>query len=303
MQIAPAKLARFFMKLFIVGCNGQLGKELMAIASAAGHSVSGKDVPDIDITNVRSITAMITAEKPDVIINCAAYTAVDACETHQSEAYAVNSQGVANIAAAGRQCGSRFVHYSTDYVFDGKSNKPYIESDPVNPQSEYGKSKLEGERRLAEILSDHLILRIAWLYGVHGRHYIKKIKERALVVKKTKEPLKVVTDEVGTPTYCADVCRQTLLLLEKNCRGIYHSTSEGSCSRYEFAQEILRAYHIDVPLIPCLSSEFKLPAPRPAYSVLENKRLKDLGINIMREWKAAFAEYVEQEKNVSGAIS
>jgi dTDP-4-dehydrorhamnose reductase len=288
------------MKLFIIGCNGQLGKDMMSIASDAGHSVSGKDFPDIDISDAAATNAIIAANKPDAIINCAAYIAVDACETQKREAYAVNSHGVAIVAAAARQCGALVVHFSTDYVFDGKSAAPYSETDMVNPQSEYGKSKLEGERRLADILPDHIIVRVAWLYGVHGRHFIKKVKERALAVKKTGEAMKVVTDEIGTPTYCADVCRQTLLLLTKDHRGLFHCTNEGYCSRYEFAREILHAYAIDVPLIPCLSSDFKLPAPRPAYSVLENKRLKDLGINVMRDWKVAFADYIEEEKKLTG---
>ena len=270
------------------------------MTAGAGYSVRGLDFPDIDIADASSATAVIAAEKPDVIVNCAAYTAVDACETHQSDAYAVNSKGVAVIANAALQCRSSVVHFSTDYVFDGKSAVPYNETDTVNPQSEYGKSKLKGERRLADILPDHIILRVAWLYGVHGRHFIKKVRERALAAKKTGETMKVVTDEVGSPTYCKDVCRQTLELLKTTHRGLFHCTNEGSCSRYEFAREILRAYAIDVPLVPCLSSEFKLPAPRPAYSVLENKRLKELRINVMRDWKVAFAEYVEEEKKLSG---
>jgi dTDP-4-dehydrorhamnose reductase len=290
------------MKLLILGSNGQLGKDMMSIASGAGFGLSGIDFPDVDITDAFSIDAIIASEKPDVIVNCAAYTAVDACETHQHEAYAVNSQGVANIAVAARKSGAKVIHFSTDYVFDGKSIVPYCETDPVNPQSEYGKSKLEGERRLADILPDHIVLRIAWLYGVHGRHFIKKVRERALAVKKTGETMKVVSDEIGTPTYCADVCGQTLKLLTKKYRGLFHCTNEGSCSRYDFAREILSAYHIDVPVAPCLSSEFKLPAPRPAYGVLENKRLKDLGVNVMRDWKVAFAEYIEEEKKLSQPI-
>ena len=137
-----------------------------------------------------------------------------------------------------------------------------------------------------------LFLRVAWLYGVHGQHFIKKIRDRALQMQGTGKPLKVVTDEVGTPTYTVDVCRQTLKLLTTDHRGTFHCTNEGFCSRYEFAREILRAYAIDVPLEPCTSKDFVLPAPRPAYSVLENQRLKQLGINIMRDWKVAFGEYV-----------
>ncbi len=284
-------------KVLIVGCNGQLGKDMVAMAVAQGYAVRGVDYPDIDIADFRGASAIIAEQVPAVIINCSAYTAVDACETQRNEAYAVNSRGVENIAKCAGDFGALVVHFSTDYVFDGNGNTPYCESDAVNPQSEYGKSKLEGELRLAEILPDHIILRVAWLYGIHGRHFIKKIKERAFAVRGTGEPLKVVTDEIGTPTYTVDVCRQTLSLLTKGHRGLFHCTNEGFCSRFEFAREILRAYNLDVPLIPCTSSDYKLPAPRPAYSVLENKRLKALGMNLMRDWKVAFAEYVEEERS------
>ncbi|MGB7569364.1 MAG: NAD(P)-dependent oxidoreductase, partial [Chitinivibrionales bacterium] len=207
---------------------------------------------------------------------------------------AVNSNGIAHIARAARAINARVVHFSTDYVFDGTKNRPYVESDGANPQSVYGKSKLDGDRRLAQMLPDHIILRVAWLYGVHGQHFIKKIRDRALQMQGTGKPLKVVTDEVGTPTYTVDVCRQTLKLLTTDHRGTFHCTNEGFCSRYEFAREILKTYAIDVPLEPCTSKDFVLPAPRPAYSVLENQRLKQLGINIMRDWKVAFGEYVAE---------
>jgi dTDP-4-dehydrorhamnose reductase len=286
-------------KILIVGAHGQLGQDMKTMASSAGYSVSGVDVPDIDITDPVATRKVIAAHAPEVIINCSAYTAVDACETHEREAFAVNSDGVAHIAQAARETTARDVHFSTDYVFDGLKTGPYIESDVPNPQSVYGKSKLEGDRRLAQALPDHIILRVAWLYGVHGQHFIKKIRERALQMQGTGKPLKVVTDEVGTPTYSMDVCRQTLKLLTTNHRGTFHCTNEGFCTRFEFAREILKTYTIDVPLEPCTSKDFVLPAPRPAYSVLENKRLKQLGINVMRDWKVAFGDYVQEENVLS----
>jgi dTDP-4-dehydrorhamnose reductase len=286
-------------KILIVGAHGQLGQDMKTMASSAGYSVSGVDVPDIDITDPVATRKVIAAHAPEVIINCSAYTAVDACETHEREAFAVNSDGVAHIAQAARETNARVVHFSTDYVFDGLKTGPYIESDVPNPQSVYGKSKLEGDRRLAQALPDHIILRVAWLYGVHGQHFIKKIRERALQMQGTGKPLKVVTDEVGTPTYSMDVCRQTLKLLTTNHRGTFHCTNEGFCTRFEFAREILKTYTIDVPLEPCTSKDFVLPAPRPAYSVLENKRLKQLGINVMRDWKVAFGDYVQEENVLS----
>ena len=159
-------------KILIVGAHGQLGQDMKTMASSAGYSVSGVDVPDIDITDPVATRKVIAAHAPEVIINCSAYTAVDACETHEREAFAVNSDGIAHIAQAAREINARVVHFSTDYVFDGLKTGPYIESDVPNPQSVYGKSKLEGDRRLAQALPDHIILRVAWLYGVHGQHFI-----------------------------------------------------------------------------------------------------------------------------------
>lgn len=280
-------------KVLIFGVHGQLGQDMMAIVSSAGYTVSGVDVPDIDITNDVQTQKVIAACAPQVIINCSAYTAVDACETHEHEAFSVNSNGIANIAQAARLINARVVHFSTDYVFDGTKNRPYTENDIPNPKSIYGKSKLEGDQRLTRLLPDHIILRVAWLYGVHGKHFIKKIRDRALQMQDTGKPLKVVTDEIGTPTYTVDVCMQTLKLLTTDHRGIFHCTNEGFCTRFEFAQEIFRAYGIQVPLEPCTSKEFVLPAPRPAYGVLENNRLKELGINVMRDWKVAFRDYIQ----------
>ncbi|HAJ80153.1 MAG TPA: dTDP-4-dehydrorhamnose reductase [Fibrobacteres bacterium] len=285
------------MKILIIGCNGQLGKDMVKILLKAGHDVHGIDYPDIDISSSTATDTIIKNNNPDVIINCAAFTAVDECEKKHDIAYAVNRDGIANIAGSAKNIGARVIHFSTDYVFNGNKNMPYTEDDQPDPQSVYGKSKLEGDKKLAAILPDHVILRVAWLYGIHGRHFIKKITKRAMSIQGAGQILKVVTDEIGTPTYSIDVCRQTLALLTKDATGVFHCTNEGWCSRYEFATEIIRAYSLDVSIQPCTSAEFKLPAPRPAYSVLENKRLKDIGMNVMRDWKVAFNDYITEEKN------
>ena len=283
-------------KILVLGSRGQLGRDMADMATAAGNNVVGLDFPEIDITDPDAVNKIVALHAPQTIINCCAYTAVDACESHEREAFAVNSDGIAAIAEAARKISSLVVHFSTDYVFDGLKNAPYIETDAPNPKSVYGKSKLAGDRRLEQTISNHIILKVSWLYGIHGKHFIGKIRDRASRIKGSGQALKVVTDEIGTPTYTIDVCRQTLKLIDTSYRGTFHCTNEGSCSRYEFAREILKTYAIDVPLTPCTSHDFVLPAPRPAYSVLENARLKELGINIMRDWKVAFREYVEKEK-------
>jgi dTDP-4-dehydrorhamnose reductase len=284
-------------KILVLGSRGQLGYDMTAMAQAAGYEVSGLDIPEIDITDAEKISQTIFSCNPRIIINCCAYTAVDACETHEREAFAVNSNGIANIAEAARKIGARVVHFSTDYIYDGLKNSPYVETDAPNPKSVYGKSKLAGDTRLEQTLPDHIILKVSWLYGLQGKHFIGKIKDRALQIKGSGQALKVVTDEIGTPTYTVDVCKQTLKLLDTSHRGSFHCTNEGFCSRFEFAREILDAYSIDAALVPCTSKDFVLPAPRPAYGVLENARLKELGINIMRDWKVAFREYVQEDLN------
>ena len=287
------------MKIFVIGSRGQLGRDLVSLLVKNGHAVTGNDIPEIDIADYRSTLTRIREYAPDVIINCAAYTAVDACETHRQEAFAVNSIGAENIAQSALETGSRVIHISTDYVFDGTKNEPYVENDIPHPTSAYGQSKLEGEVRLASILPNHLIVRVSWLYGIHGQHFIKKIVAKAKSLAGTVTPLTVVTDEVGTPTYTIDVCNQIMKLLQTEHTGIFHCTNEGSCSRYDFAGKILAAYHLNTPVVPCTSRDFVLPAPRPAYSVLENKRLKELGINVMRDWEDAFADYLLEEAQAS----
>lgn len=283
------------MNIMVVGSRGQLGQDLVSFLTEHGHIVTGKDIPDIDITDYRSTLAAVSACTPDIIINCAAYTAVDACETHVQDAFAVNSTGIANIALCALETKCRVIHISTDYVFDGTKNEPYVEDDIPHPTSVYGQSKLDGEIRLASIFPNHLILRVSWLYGIHGQHFIKKITSKAKSLAGTDGVLKVVTDEIGSPTYTIDVCRQIRMLLPTEHTGVFHCTNEGFCSRYDFTRKIFAAYHIDTPITPCTSQDFILPAPRPAYSVLENKRLKELGINVMRDWEEAFADYIVKE--------
>jgi dTDP-4-dehydrorhamnose reductase len=254
------------------------------------------DFPSIDIANARSVLDAVSPTSPDVIINCAAYTAVDACETDVDKAYAVNATGVANIAKAAQQVGAKCVHISTDYVFDGTKKGPYVETDAPNPVSVYGKSKLAGEQELVRTWENHFIVRIAWLYGTKGKNFLKTIRSLAEKSAVTKAPVKVVNDQVGTPTYTVHVCRQILTLMETDRFGLYHSTNEGWCSWFDFAKAIVKAYGIPAEIQPCTTAEFPRPAPRPANSVLENERLKKIGLNIMPRWENGLKEYLEEER-------
>jgi dTDP-4-dehydrorhamnose reductase len=287
------------MKLLVIGSNGQLGKDMMLTAQARAFTVEGLDFPAIDITEARSVRDAVIRVAPDAIINCAAHTAVDACETEAEKAFAINATGVFHIALAAKQTGAKLVHISTDYIFDGTKTGPYVETDAPNPRSVYGKSKLAGEQELIKTYDRHFIVRIAWLFGTRGNNFLKTIRslaeKRAAAHALTREPIKVVNDQIGTPTYTVHVCKQILALVPTEHFGLYHATNEGWCSWYDFAKAIVSAYGLPVPVVPCTTKEFPRPAPRPANSVLENQRLKKLGLNIMPEWEKGLEEYLEEE--------
>lgn len=284
------------MNILIVGHNGMLGQDMVRAAHGAGHNVSVVDFPDIDITKQESIQSHIASFRPQAVINCAAYTAVDACETDRGHAFAVNALGAGLLARAADECGAVVVHFSTDYVFDGTKAGPYRESDPVNPVSVYGKSKLEGELLVRDNCLRSFIFRTAWLYGAGGDNFVKTIRNLARKYAPSNTPLRVVNDQFGTPTWTMDVCRQTFRMIGTKHFGLYHCTSEGECSWYDFAAEILRAANVPVQVLPCTTAEFPLPAPRPANSVLENSGLKKLGLNVMPHWKEAFAAFLREEQ-------
>jgi dTDP-4-dehydrorhamnose reductase len=282
------------MNIAIIGCNGQLGQDMVSACVSHNHSVHGIDFPQIDITNRPGTATIITGIQPDIIINCAAFTDVDACETEKEKAFAVNAHGIENLAFVAKSLDIPVVHFSTDYVFDGRKITPYIENDTPNPLTVYGKSKLAGEERLSAITPRHYTFRIAWLYGVHGNNFVKTIHSIALQRAREKKRLNVVNDQFGTPTYTQEVCTQVLKIISTGAYGIYHCTNEGACSWYDFACAIVKAFDIGVDVVPCKTEEFPRPAPRPAYSVLENAHIKSLGLPTMRFWKEAFDTFVEE---------
>jgi dTDP-4-dehydrorhamnose reductase len=287
--------------VLVIGSKGQLGTDMVQLAVKNKLICTGLDYPQIDITNRESVAAVLSTVKPEIVINCAAFTAVDDCEIKTSDAYNVNAVGPAILAAATNNSGALLVHISTDYVFDGKKKTPYIETDIPSPQTIYGKSKLEGEIKIAQNTDRFQIYRIAWLYGVFGNNFVKTIRTVATKKSASGESLKVVNDQFGTPTYTLDVCRQIFSTMQKDLFGIFHCTSEGSCSWYDFAREILDSYGIRADLKPCTTEEYPRPAPRPMFSVLENARLKAAGENLMPNWKDAFQAFLNQEKQISNA--
>ncbi len=283
------------MKVLVIGAGGQLGSEMVEVSRVFGHETLAIDFPEIDIGNIESPRECLNSVRPDLVVNCAAYTAVDDCESNEGIAYALNGEGPANLARAAKGSGATIVHIGTDYVFDGNKGIAYLEDDTPNPLSVYGKSKLAGEENLRNLWERHYIFRIAWLYGHQGNNFVKTI--RKIAVNKASEGgvVKVVADQWGTPTYARDVCRQIFNTVDHAQYGLYHCTSEGICSWFDFAKRIIDSAGISVDVQPCTTDEFPRPAPRPPFAVLENANLKKLGINGMPLWTDAFDEFLSEE--------
>ena len=276
------------MKILITGSNGMLGQDLVEVLKD-NHELILTTSKTLDITDKKHVIDFISDSKPDLVINSAAYTDVDGCETNQDIAYAVNGEGVKNLALACSEVDCPLVHVSTDYVFKGDNTRPWVEDDEVGPISVYGKSKLQGEEAIQEILDKFYILRTAWLYGTNGKNFPKTMLELA----ENHSEITVVYDEVGTPTYTPDLAKAIAELIETDKYGIYHLTNSGHCSWCEFARYIFEIADVDVKVIPVTASEFARPAPRPHYSVLENKNWVKNGFKPLRSYKEAIKEYIE----------
>lgn len=279
------------MNIVITGATGMLGRALHNLLQAV-HSVHPLSSEDMDIRSLPQVRARISDLKPDWIIHAAAFTRVDEAESNTLEAYRVNGLGTRNIATAAHENGSKLLYYSTDYIFDGRSQRPYREWDPPAPLNEYGRSKLAGEFFIRSLCPAHLIVRTSWLFGPKGRnsppHFVDKISERA----QARKQLRVVNDQRGCPTFAPDLARMTLCLIERGARGVYHATNSGDCSWYDFAREIVRIKGLDVEIAPVSSSELEAPARRPAFSVLDNYVLKLEEIPPLRPWSEALRDYL-----------
>lgn len=276
------------MKVLITGSNGMLGHDLIN-ALKERHDLIPTTSKTLDITDKKQTIDYIRDKKPDIVINSAAYTDVDGCEENRELAYSVNGEGVRNLALACRDIDCPLVHISTDYVFDGSATEPIREDGEIGPISVYGKSKLEGEEAIQEILDKYFIIRTAWLYGINGRNFPKTMLELA----ENHPEITVVYDEVGTPTYTPDLAEGISRLIETDYYGIYHLTNSGSCSWCEFARYIFEIAGRDVKVIPVTASEFARPAPRPSYSVLDNSNWIERGFKPLRSYKDAIKEYIE----------
>jgi dTDP-4-dehydrorhamnose reductase len=275
------------MRVLVIGAAGQLGNDVVdALAQNSSLAVLGIDLPEIDITDPDSVELVFGGFDPDYVINCAAYTAVDAAEQDEELAMRVNGLGPRLIAQECRKASAWLVHVSTDYVFDGDAATPYAEDATPDPRTAYGRTKLAGEEAVREILPDsHYIIRTAWLYGCHGSNFVKTM----LRLEGERDTVAVVDDQLGQPTYSRDLAWQIVQLFERHpAPGTYHGTNSGEVTWFGFTQEIFRLAGADpARVLPTTSAEFVRAAPRPAYSVLGHDRWRAVGIPEMRPWPEA----------------
>ncbi len=274
------------MKILITGAYGMLGSDLREVLKS--HELIATGSGDLDITDKEAVIKFIRDNSPEFVINAAAYTAVDDCETHYDDAYAVNATGPENLAIACSELDIPLVHISTDYVFDGSKTTPLLEDDKLGPQSAYGKTKLEGEKLIQENCNKFFILRTAWLYGVNGANFVATM----LNLSKEHDEVAVVYDQVGSPTFSLDLARAISQLLNSDKYGIYHLTNQGECSWCEFSRYIFKSAGVDIKVNPVTTEEFPRPAPRPSYSVLSNEKWINEGFKPMRSYKEALEEYL-----------
>lgn len=276
-------------KILVTGSNGQLGRAInKQYAGNTEFDIVNTDVAELDITNIDATMKLVEEIKPYAIINCAAHTAVDACETQLDSAYRINAIGPRNLSIAAMRVGAKMMHVSTDYVFDGKGDKPYLEFDETNPQGAYGKTKLAGEKFVQQFAKEFFIIRTAWLYG-EGKNFVKTM----LRLSETNETVKVVGDQFGTPTSATELAKAIAYLIPTENYGIFHGTCEGMCSWADFAKEIFRLAGKETKVQEITTEEFGAPAARPAYSVLENYMFKLTGDFSFAPWKEAISEYMK----------
>jgi len=298
------------MKVLITGASGQLGRELMLVlggqvqtdhgigknTSDSKHEVFGCSSSELDVRDLQQCREVVKVVRPDVIIHTAAYTAVDRAENDQENAFAVNELGSRNVAIAAEEFKAKLIYLSTDYVFDGMADRPYKEEDITNPLTVYGKSKLAGEKAVQETVSRLFIVRTSWVFGRFGNNFVKTM----LRLGKERELLKVVDDQVGSPTYTVDLCHFLNELMDSDRYGIYHVSNTGSCTWYEFACTIFTLCGYKTVVVPCATADFPRDAPRPQYSVMAHDALRDNHFTDMRDWRAALREFLQE---LQGEIS
>ncbi|MFD0697774.1 dTDP-4-dehydrorhamnose reductase [Paenibacillus sp. GCM10027628] len=277
------------MNILVTGANGQLGQDIVRLLKEQ-HDVKGLGRDQLDITNEEQCSRVLSNFKPEIIIHCAAFTAVDRAETEEDLAYRINAFGTRNIAVAAEKIGAKLCYISTDYVFDGNGSKPYREYDNTNPQSVYGKSKRAGERLVESISSRYFIVRTSWIYGLYGDNFVKTM----LKLAQESETLKVVNDQIGAPTYTVDLARFLERLVQTEKFGVYHASNSGICSWFDFACAIFEELGLHIKVEPCTTEEFPRLARRPRYSAMEHLAIRANGFEDLRHWREGLKEFLKQ---------
>jgi dTDP-4-dehydrorhamnose reductase len=275
------------MRMLITGAAGMLGQDLVAAAVSAGHEPRALPRADLDITDEAAVQRAIPGTRPEIVVNCAAWTDVDGAESHEAEALEVNGGGAGNVARAAAAAGAWTIHVSSDYVFDGSKREPYVESDPVRPLSAYGRSKLAGEREVAAEAPDrHTIVRSSWLFGAGGPCFPATI----LRLASERDELTVVDDQAGCPTFTGNLAHALVAIAQKPAEGIVHVAGAGACSWYEFARQIVAEASLECQIRPGKTQDLARPAPRPAYSVLISER--GSAAPALPHWRKGLSEYM-----------
>lgn len=286
------------MRVLVTGVKGQLGYDVVKELEHRGHTAIGVDIEEMDITDPNAVDTVITHAMVDAVVHCAAYTAVDAAEDNVGICNKINVEGTANIAKVCKKLDIKMIYISTDYVFDGQGTRPWEPEDKVTePLNVYGMSKYLGEQEVQRYLEKFYIVRIAWVFGLNGKNFVKTM----LRVGKEQGAAKVVNDQFGSPTYTADLAVLLCDMVETNRYGIYHATNEGICSWFEFTCEIYKQAGLDIPVTPVSSDEFSAKAKRPSNSRMSKEKLTANGFRKLPTWQDATARYVklllEQEED------
>lgn len=279
------------MRVLVTGAAGMLGADVVAACESRGHEPAPLSHADLDITDARAVDATLEAHRPDAVVNCAAWTAVDAAESDERAATRVNDDGAALVAAAARNIGAKYVFLSTDYVFDGTKGEAYVETDPPCPLSAYGRSKLAGETSVQGVNPSTFVVRTSWLFGSQGKNFV----ETMLSLAETEPEVLVVADQVGCPTYTVHLAEAIAELVERDDFGIHHIAGRGQCSWFEFAQEIFDQSGLETRVMAATSDMLARPAPRPAVSVLRSERRNPI---VLPPWRDGLAEYLRARRAV-----
>jgi len=281
------------MKIAVIGANGQVGSNLVQVLSTKNNVVALTH-EDMDITDLATTREALLKLRPDIVINTAAYHKTDECEDNPEKSFLVNSIAVRNLALICKEIDSILVHYSTDYVFDGTKNQPYTEDDEPNPLNVYGVSKLAGEIFVRNILDKHFIIRTSGVFGKAKKEGKENFVSRMIKLARERGSLKIVNDQVFSPTYARDLAEKTAELIQTGKYGTYHITNSGQCSWYELAKTEFELVKLKVEVKPVKSNEFPAKARRPMFSVLENRKLKEIGLKDLRHWKEALTAYLKE---------